>query len=58
MIDKQEFEQILKREDLKSFLLNSSKEAVEKAFGKEVASMKDYDQNNPNHQYDLFEHTI
>lgn len=58
MIDKQEFEQILKREDLKSFLLNSSKGAVEKAFGKEVASMKDYDQNNPNHQYDLFEHTI
>ena len=58
MVDKQEFEQILKREDLKSFVLNSSKEAVEKAFGKEVAIMKDYDQNNPNHQYDLFEHTI
>ena len=58
MIDKQKFEQILKMEDLKSFLLNSSKEAIEKAFGKEVANMKDYDQNNPNHQYDLFEHTI
>ena len=58
MIDKQEFEQILRREDLKSFLLNSSKEAIEKAFGTEVANMKDYDQNNPNHQYDSFEHTI
>ena len=58
MIDKQEFEQILKREDLKSLLLNSSKESIEKAFGKEVANMKDYNQNNPNHQYDLLEHTI
>ena len=58
MIEKQQFEEILKREDLKSFLLNSSKEAIQKAFGEEVANMKDYDQNNPNHQYNLFEHTI
>ena len=33
MLEKQEFEQILKREDLKKFLLNSSEEALEKAFG-------------------------
>ena len=59
MLGKQEFEQILKREDIKNFLLNnSSKEAIEKAFGEKVANMKDYDQNNPNHQYDLLEHTI
>ena len=58
MLEKQEFEQILKREDLKKFLLNSSEEALEKAFGEKVANMKDYDQNNPNHQYDLLEHTI
>ena len=58
MLEKQEFEQILKREDIKNFLLNSSKEAIEKAFGEKVANMKDYDQNNPNHQYDLLEHTI
>lgn len=58
MLGKQEFEQIIKREDLKNFLLNSSEEALEKAFGEKVANMKDYDQNNPNHQYDLLEHTI
>lgn len=58
MLGKQEFEQIIKREDLKKFLLNSSEEALEKAFGEKVANMKDYDQNNPNHQYDLLEHTI
>ena len=59
MLGKQEFEHILKREDIKNFLLNnSSKEAIEKAFGEKVANMKDYDQNNPNHQYDLLEHTI
>ena len=58
MLEKQEFEQIIKREDLKKFLLNSSEEALEKAFGEKVANMKDYDQNNPNHQYDLLEHTI
>lgn len=58
MIDKQKFEQILKRKNLKSFFLNSSKEAIEKGFGKEVANMKNYDQNNPSHQYDLWEHTL
>ena len=58
MISKNDFEALLKKPDFTSILRNSSKESIEKSFGTDVANMVGYDQNNPNHHLNLFEHTL
>lgn len=58
MISKNDFEALLKKPDFTSILRNSSKESIEKSFGPDVANMVGYDQNNPNHHLNLFEHTL
>lgn len=58
MISKDVFESILKRTDCTSFLQKSSKESIEQSFGTDVANMVGYNQNNPNHHLNLFDHTL
>ena len=58
MISKNDFEALLKKPDFTSILRNSSKESIEKSFGTDIANMVGYDQNNPNHHLNLFEHTL
>ena len=58
MISKKEFEEMISRSDFKKVLQNSSKESIRKYLGEEVANMVGYDQNNPNHHLDLFNHTL
>ena len=58
MISKNDFEALLKKPDFTSILRNSSKESIEKSFGSDVATMVGYDQNNPNHHLNLFDHTL
>ena len=58
MISKNDFEALLKKPDFTSILRNSSKESIEKSFGTDVANMVGYDQNNPNHHLNLFDHTL
>lgn len=58
MISKKEFEEMIGRSDFKKVLQNSSKESIRKYLGDEVANMVGYDQNNPNHHLDLFNHTL
>lgn len=58
MISKNDFEALLKKPDFTSILRNSSKESIEKSFGPDVATMVGYDQNNPNHHLNLFDHTL
>lgn len=57
-MQKQEFERMLMRTDLRSALLSMPKEQVESLFGPKVAQMVKYDQRNTHHIYDLFEHTM
>ena len=58
MISKNDFEALLKKPDFTSILRNSSKESIEKSFGTDIANMVGYDQNNPNHHLNLFDHTL
>ena len=58
MISKNDFEALLKKADFTSILRNSSKESIEKSFGTDIANMVGYDQNNPNHHLNLFDHTL
>lgn len=51
-------EETLEREDVVEYISSMSKEELEKRFGKEVARMKDFDQKNPHHCYDLLGHTL
>ncbi len=55
---RQRFEQALLRDDMIDYFLSKSPEEIEALFGTEVATMVGFDQNNPHHCYDLFEHTL
>lgn len=55
---RQRFEQALLRDDMIDYFLEKSPEEIEALFGTEVATMVGFDQNNPHHCYDLFEHTL
>lgn len=55
---RERFEQALLRDDVVDFFLEKSPEEIEAFFGKDVARMVAFDQNNPHHCYDLFEHTL
>lgn len=57
-ISKEDFEKLLQRDDLVDTLGSKSKEEIEEMFGKTVARMVNYDQNNPHHCYDLWNHTL
>ena len=57
-ITKSEFENSLFRQDVVDYYLNMSKEDLEYKFGSIVTDMVGFNQNNPNHCYDLFEHTL
>lgn len=52
------FEEIIMRDDIVEYFSNKSKEELEREFGTEVARMKDFDQMNPHHCYDLLGHTL
>ena len=55
---RERFEQALLRDDVIDYFLEKSPEEIEALFGTEVATMVGFDQNNPHHCYDLFEHTL
>jgi len=55
---REKFEEALMREDVIDYFLNQSPEEIEATYGKAVAEMVGFDQNNPHHCYDLFEHTL
>lgn len=55
---RERFEQALLRDDVIDFFLEKSPEELEAFFGPDVARMVGFDQNNPHHCYDLFEHTL
>ena len=55
---RQRFEEALLRDDVIDYFLEKSPEEIEALFGTEVATMVGFDQNNPHHCYDLFEHTL
>lgn len=57
-ITKSEFENSLLREDVVEYYLNMSREDIEYKFGSIVLDMVGFNQNNPHHCYDLFEHTL
>lgn len=52
------FEETLLRQDMLEFYLNSSKEAIIEFFGEQFSNVPEFKQNNPHHQYDLFEHIL
>ena len=52
------FEEALIRDDVIDYFLNQSPEEIEATYGRAVAEMVGFDQNNPHHCYDLFEHTL
>ena len=52
------FEEAVMRDDVVEYFSNKSKEELENEFGTEVARMKDFDQKNPHHCYDLLGHTL
>ena len=54
---KQEFVEMFKSGSVPE-LLKKSKDELSEMFGAEFAEMKDYEQNNPHHCYDLLEHTL
>ncbi len=58
MIIKEQFEESLFREDVIEYYLSKSRKELEEEFGIEVAMMKDYDQMNSHHCYNLLEHTL
>ena len=51
-------EKTLMRDDVVDYVSNLSKEELESMFGKEIAQMKDFDQKNVHHCYDLLGHTL
>lgn len=55
---REKFEEALMREDVIDYFLNQSPEEIEATYGRAVAEMVGFDQNNPHHCYDLFEHTL
>ncbi|MGN1310371.1 MAG: HD domain-containing protein [Clostridia bacterium] len=55
---KKHFEEAVMRDDVVEYFSSKSKEELEAEFGKEVARMKDFDQMNPHHCYDLLGHTL
>lgn len=57
-ITKSEFESSLFRQDIVEYYLNMSRDELEYKFGNFVTAMIDFNQNNPNQCYDLFEHTL
>lgn len=57
-ITKSEFENSLFRQDVVEYYLSMSKEDIEYKFGNIVLDMVGFNQNNPHHCYDLFEHTL
>lgn len=52
------FEQAIMRDDVVEYFSSKTKKELEREFGKEVARMKDFDQKNPHHCYDLLGHTL
>ena len=57
-ITKSEFENSLFRQDVVEYYLNMPREKIEYKFGNIVSDMIGFNQNNPHHCYDLFEHTL
>ena len=58
MVDKNEFEKIVLRDDIVDYLLSKSKDEIQEMFGDKVSRMVKYDQDNSWHCYDLWEHTL
>lgn len=56
-MNKSEFLNLICQQNF-SILINKSASELEELFGKEIALMKGYDQNNPHHCFDLLEHTV
>lgn len=57
-ITRSEFESSLIRQDIVEYYLAMPKDEIEYRFGDIVANMVGFEQNNPHHCYDLFEHTL
>ena len=57
-ITKSEFENSLLRQDVVEYYLNMSNEDIKYKFGNIVLDMVGFNQNNPHHCYELFEHTL
>ncbi len=57
-ITKSEFENSLLRQDVVEYYLNMSNEDIKYKFGNIVLDMVSFNQNNPHHCYELFEHTL
>ncbi len=55
---RERFEQALLRDDVVDYFLGKSPEELAAFFGPDVARMVGFEQNNPHHCYDLFEHTL
>lgn len=51
-------ESIIMGDDVVEYVSNLSTEELEEIFGKEIARMKNFDQKNPHHCYDLLGHTL
>lgn len=57
-MNKKTLEKILNRKDLIEYFADLPKEKIEEYFGKKFSVMKDFDQNNCNHEYDLLNHIL
>lgn len=55
---RERFEQALLRDDVVDYFLEKSPEELAAFFGPDVARMVGFEQNNPHHCYDLFEHIL
>lgn len=58
MLKKDEFIASLQQNNFLDFWLQFDKEEIELKLGKEAANMYGFDQRNPHHCYDLFEHCL
>ncbi len=58
VVRRTKFEEAVMRDDVVEYFLSKSKEELENEFGIEVARMKDFNQKNPHHCYDLLGHTL
>lgn len=58
VLQKVEFEDSLRSSFVVEFFLSKTKEELSSQFGDIIANMVGYDQNNPHHCYDLWEHTL
>lgn len=58
VLQKVEFEDSLRSSFVVELYLSKSKEELTSQFGSIISDMVDYNQNNPHHCYDLWEHTL